>query len=61
MSELEFSVSTNNGDRVFIDQYDEGVWLSLSVRGGSAYTTMSREAAAELLKALEAILASEAA
>ena len=58
--ELEFSVSTNNGDRVFVDQYD-GVWLSMTVRPGSAYTTMSREAAAELLKALEAILASEPA
>lgn len=58
---LEFSVSANDGNRVFVDQYDDGVWLSMTVRHGSAYTTMSREAAAELLKALEAILASEPA
>lgn len=60
-NELEFSVSANDGNRVFVDQYDDGVWLSMTVRGGSAYTTMTRKAAAELVKALEAILASEPA
>ena len=61
MSNKEFSISANEGNRVFVDAYDDGIWLSMTVRGGSAYTTMTREQAKEMLKALETILASETA
>lgn len=57
-----FSFDADNGNRVFIDPWDDGgVWLAIHVRGGSSYTSMSREQAKEMLKALEAILASETA
>lgn len=61
MSDKEFSIPCRDGDRIFVDAYDDGVWLSMSVRGGSAYTVMSREQAQEVLKALKSVLASETA
>ncbi len=52
----EFSIKTEEA-RVFIDSWDDGgVWLSMQVRGGSAYTSMTREQAQELLKALTALV-----
>lgn len=52
----EFSIKTEAA-RVFVDSWDDGgVWLSMQVRGGSAYTSMTREQAQELLKALTALV-----
>ena len=53
----EFSISSREGDRVFVDEHDDGVWLSLSVRGGSAYTVLTKEQAQELIDALEKVIA----
>ena len=58
MDKLEFSIKSRDGDRVFVDDHSEdGVWLSLSVRGGSAYTVMTKEQARELIAALEQVTA----
>ena len=52
----EFSIKTEEA-RLFVDSWDDGgVWLSMQVRGGSAYTSMTREQAQELLKALTALV-----
>ena len=53
----EFSISSREGDRVFVDEHDDGVWLSLSVRGGSAYTVLTKEQAQELIAVLEEVIA----
>lgn len=57
MTKLEFSLPSRDGDRVFVDEHDDGVWLSLSVRGGSAYTVMTKEQAQELIAALQQVTA----
>ena len=57
MDKLEFSIKSRNGDRVFVDEHDDGVWLSLSVQGGSAYTVLTKEQAKELFAALEQVIA----
>jgi hypothetical protein len=56
--QLEFSIAANES-RIFADSHEDGLWLSMSVRGGSAYTTMSKEAARELIAALTAIVEAE--
>jgi hypothetical protein len=52
---LEFSVSANEA-RIFIDAHEDGVWLSMQVRGGSAYATMSKEKAREMVAALMLVI-----
>lgn len=53
--QLEFSIAANES-RIFVDPHEDGVWLSMNVRGGSAYTTMSKEAARELVAALMLVI-----
>lgn len=57
MDKLNFSVKARDYDRVFVDEHDDGVWLSLSVRGGSAYTVLTKEQAQELIAVLEEVIA----
>lgn len=46
---------------IFIDETDGDVWLSIQVHGGSAYTTLTKDKAQELIKALQHIVSLEAA
>jgi hypothetical protein len=55
-TELEFSVSTIDGDRVFVEQFDDGVWLAIHHRRGTANTTLSKEQAREMIAALMLIV-----
>lgn len=57
-TELEFSLDINDA-RVFVDSFDNDVWLSIQVKGGSAYATMSKEKARELIAALTLIVEAE--
>ncbi len=52
---LDFSIAVNEA-RIFVDPHEDGVWLSMAVRGGSAYATMSKDAARELIAALTAVV-----
>lgn len=54
-TELEFSLDINDA-RVFVDSFDNDVWLSIQVKGGSAYATMSKDKARELIAALTLIV-----
>jgi len=59
-NEIESSIYTEDGVRVYVSEWDDGgAWLRLSARGGSMYTSLTREQAEELLKGLQAILAKE--
>jgi len=57
-TELEFSLDINDA-RVFVDSFDNDVWLSIQVKGGSAYATMSKDKARELIAALMLIVEAE--
>jgi hypothetical protein len=58
-------VKAKNWSNIFVESVedDDGkqeVFLSIHIIGGHCCTSMSREAAMDLIKALEAILATEA-
>ena len=60
--ELETIIRTEDGIRVSVSGWDEGgAWLRLSMRYGSAYATLTRSEAEQLLEGLQAILAKEVA
>jgi len=55
--ELEFTVETNNGGRVFADRFDDdSLWLSVRVRGGGVNVIMTKKQTQDLIKALETIV-----
>ena len=58
MSEnLEFAIRTHEGSHAIrISPNDDGVWLSLSMSGCNAYTTMTAAQAQKLIDALTAIV-----
>ena len=59
-NEIETVIKTEDNVRISIDSWDEGgAWLHLQVRGGSAYATLTRSEAEQLLAGLQAILAQE--
>ena len=58
-TDLEFSVSNVEGDRVFVEPFDDGVWLSIHHRRGTANTTLSKEQAREMIAALMLIVEAE--
>ena len=59
-NEIETTIYTEDGARVHVSEWDEGgAWISMSVRGGSAYTSLTREQAQELLVGLQNILSKE--
>lgn len=61
--DLNFSILLHDGERrMFVDQYeDSGVWLSLSVKGGSAYCSMTIEQAEKVVDALQRVIEAQKA
>lgn len=54
---LEFTIEAQeDGERVFADKYDDGVWLSIHIRRGSVSTVLTKAQAQELINALTAIV-----
>ena len=54
---MEFTVEAQeDGERVFADKYDDGVWLSIHIRRGSASTVLTTAQAQELIHALTALV-----
>jgi hypothetical protein len=58
-NEIETIVSTQEGAKISVSDWDDGAWLHLQVRGGSAYATLTRSEAQQLLAGLQLILAQE--
>jgi len=56
-TEIETSINTEAEVRVSLDQYDDGVWLSLQGRRASMGLPMTRAEAEQLLANLQAVLA----
>lgn len=59
MKDLETVVHTEEQTTVCVDRWDDGVWLSVHLLGGSVRTIMTREEATRLIQGLQAILAAE--
>lgn len=60
--EVEFSIKTEHGTRVHLDQWDDGgVWIFLQGRNASMSTPLTREEAQQMLEGLTAILNKEVA
>lgn len=58
-TEIETSIKTKAGVRVSLDQYDDGVWLSLQSRRASMNVPITRAEAEQLLENLQLVLAQE--
>jgi hypothetical protein len=57
--DLEFAIKTHEDKHAIrISANDNGVWLSLSMSGCNAYTTMTTAQAQKLIEALTAIVGS---
>lgn len=48
--------TTERGECVFIDQFDDDVWLSVQVNGGSARCTLTKEQARQMMDAIQRVL-----
>jgi hypothetical protein len=55
-TDLEFSVSNAEGGRVFFEQFDDGVWLAIHHRRGTANTVLTKAQAREMIAALMLIV-----
>jgi hypothetical protein len=60
-NEIETSFNTEAEIRVSVDQYDDGVWLSLQARRASMSVPLTRAEAEQLLANLQTVLAQEVA
>jgi hypothetical protein len=61
MTDIETIIHTEDGVRVSVSDFDEGVWLHLSMRHGTSHAVLTREEAERLLEGLQAILEKETA
>jgi len=58
-NEIETSISTEANVRISVDQYDDGVWLSLQDRRASMGVPLTRAEAEQLLANLQLVLSQE--
>jgi hypothetical protein len=61
MSEINTTIYTKRQVRINIDEYDDGVWLSLQSHGASMHTALTRAEAEQLMANLQEVLAKEVA
>lgn len=61
MDNIETTINAESGACVFVDAWDDGVWLKIGVSGGGSYTPLTRTEAEQLLAGLQAILNKEVA
>jgi hypothetical protein len=55
--EIETTIYTEDQSRVSLSEWDNGgAWLKIGVRGGGAYTTLTRDEVQQLFTGLKAIL-----
>ena len=55
-NDIETSIQTKDSARVGVDQYDEGIWLSLQGRRASMHVVLTRAEAEQLLANLQTVL-----
>jgi hypothetical protein len=52
-------IKAEENRNVYIDQFDNAIWLSIQMRGGSAYCVIPREEAQKMVDTLIHFLAQE--
>jgi len=57
--EIQTVIFTEENVRISVDEYNEGVWLSLQGHGASMYTTLTIEEANQMLAGLQKVLNKE--
>jgi hypothetical protein len=57
--EIETIFQNEDGVRIAVDEWSDGVWLSFQARHASMHTTFTRDEAELLLVALQKVLAKE--
>ena len=52
MTDLQTRINAQNDQRVYVDEYDDGVWMSLHHQHGSSNVVFDKEQAKDLIAAL---------
>jgi len=58
--DLQTKIKAKDDQRLYVDQYDDGVWISLHHQHGSSNVVLDREQAKDMIAALIRIVDSEA-
>ena len=53
---IQTVINTKEGVRMSIEYMDDGVWIHMQRRGGTAYVSLTRSEAQQLLAGLQAVL-----
>jgi hypothetical protein len=53
---IQTVINTKEGVRMSIEDMDDGVWIHMQRRGGTAYVSLTRSEAQQLLAGLQAVL-----
>lgn len=56
MKDIETIIHCAEGIRISVSDFDEGVWLHLGSRNGTAHAVLNRAEAEQLLSGLQAVL-----
>ena len=56
MEDLQTLVKAEEDTTVFVDRFDDDVWLSLQIRRGSANCVLTKDQARELIAALTKVV-----
>jgi hypothetical protein len=56
MEDLQTAVKTDVNTTVFVDRFDDGVWLSLQAQRGSANCVLTKDQARALIAALTKVV-----
>ena len=59
MTDLQTRIKAQNDQRVYVDEHDGGVWLSLHHQHGSSHVIFDSEQAKDLIAALIRIVDAE--
>ena len=56
-NEIETTIETEDGIKISVGKWDDdGAWLHLSMKSGTAYAALTKNEAQKLLEGLQAIL-----
>ena len=57
--DLQTKIKAKDDQRLYVDQYDDGVWISLHHQHGSSNVVLDREQAKDMIAALIRIVDAE--
>lgn len=54
--DMEFSIKARDNHTVFVNPYDDGVWMSIYGRDGSYRVILTTEQAKQIIEAMQAVI-----